>query len=393
MLDQDYSPNAFVVDLRAVSDNVQGVRQLIGSERKLFAALKGNAYGFGLLEIAKVVLASGADALAVVHVCDAIKLRRAGIEAPILLYGGDLGDPAAISLVERYGLIGSVVDEDSVAQYSSAVSGKIQVFMKVDVGLERLGVTPDSCSVVARRILESPRLELLGVYTHMSLGASRTESSHSVPAYLKWQFDRFLGVLSDLQRQDIQVPIAMAASSPALCLSVDMCLDAVDPGRLIFGIVPRVSMRTGLRVRPAFRSLSSRLIQTKAVKRIDFIAEAGFPVRPNMRIGVIPMGSADGFDSVTCGEVLVRECRAAVLGIFLEHARLDLTDIPDARAGDEVIVIGRQGNSEITVADVAERHDHVGPAGIASMVRESVKRVYLNSGRQGTILTASRPPV
>jgi alanine racemase len=114
----------------------------------------------------------------------------------------------------------------------------------------------------------------------------------------------------------------------------------------------------------------------KPVRRAEFLDEAGFAVREEMRIGVIPMGLADGLAQLTSGEVLVRGRRSPVIGIFFEHARLDLTDLPEASAGDEVVVIGRQGGDEITLDEVAERlpFPSLSPA---SLVRESVPKVYI----------------
>jgi alanine racemase len=133
----------------------------------------------------------------------------------------------------------------------------------------------------------------------------------------------------------------------------------------------------GIDVRPAFVALKTRLIQVKAVSRQQYVEEAGFELNPDMRIGVVPMGYGDGLGSVDCGEVLIRGRRAAIIGTFFEHARIDLSAVPDAQPGDEVVVVGRQGSSEISVEEVIEHQGLRTPAGLAAAIRETVERRYL----------------
>jgi alanine racemase len=114
----------------------------------------------------------------------------------------------------------------------------------------------------------------------------------------------------------------------------------------------------------------------KTVNRQQYIEEAGFELRPGMRIGVLPMGYGDGLGSVDCGEVLLRGRRAAIIGISLEHARIDVSAVPEAQAGDEVVIVGRQGSSEISVEEVIEHQRLRTPAGLAASVRETVERRY-----------------
>jgi alanine racemase len=380
-----YSPNAFVVNLDAVAHNTRAVRAAVGDDRFLFAALKGNAYGHGLVEVAHTVLEAGADGLSMVHVSDAIELRRSGIAAPILLYGGSLGHPDAVELAEQFDITSTVVDADSIALHARVATKPLDVFLKVDVGMERMGCRPEHAVELAARIEASPMLRLAGVYTHLNAdgvygGLSLDERAEEFP-FVDWQFERFSGVLEALRGAGIEPPVTLAASSPVVRLSPSMYLTGVDVGRLLYGLVPRAPANVELDLRPAFHALTSRLIQVKDVRRTEYVEELGFELRPDMRIGVIPMGMGDGLDRLTCGEVLVRERRVAVIGIFFEHARLDLTDVPDARAGDEVVVIGRSGDAEITLAEVREHTGFSKAAGLGSLVRESVPTRYVGEGR------------
>lgn len=130
-------------------------------------------------------------------------------------------------------------------------------------------------------------------------------------------------------------------------------------------------------LRPAFRSLKSRLIQVKDLRREEFPEELDFSPRGVARVGVIPMGLGDGLADITCGKVLVRGRRRRLLGTSLEHARVDLTGLGEARVGDEVVVVGEQQGSCITSEEVlAHRHTRM-PAGLGVLVRGSVERIYV----------------
>lgn len=374
-------PNTLEVDLAAISHNARQVRQLIGPSKRLFAALKGNAYGFGLAEVARELVRGSVDAFSVVHLADAVALREAGVRAPILLYGGHLGDSGAVAEIVEHDLITTLVDEESIEVHGRYSKGPIHAYVKIDVGLERLGAHPDRALALIQGLARFPNISLDGVYTHMKAGNIYPDlaksPSGSVAPYLRWQLQRFDHVLSQLGEAGIHVPITLAASSPAIFLSEGLNYAAVDPGRLLYGLLPPGPSMVTLDLRPAFGSLRSRLLQVKEVLREDFGDEAGFDIKKVRRIGVIPMGFADGLTSATCGQVLVRGQRVDIVGTFLEHARLDLTGVPMAQAGDEVVIVGRQSSAEITSAEVIDRQQLQTPAGLAAVVRESVERVYL----------------
>ena len=176
-------------------------------------------------------------------------------------------------------------------------------------------------------------------------------------------------------------PIAMAASTPVVPVVGCGGLDAIDVGRLVYGSLRTTRDRTGsMHIRCAFGALRSRLIQVKDIVRHEHLAEAPIPIRPGMRIGIAPIGYADGIESLNCGHALVRGRRVPLVnGSSLEHTRLDLTDVPEAWIGDEVVFVGSQGGAEITPDEVLEYLDLAQPARMATAVRDSVARVYLRT--------------
>jgi alanine racemase len=157
-------------------------------------------------------------------------------------------------------------------------------------------------------------------------------------------------------------------------------LNAVDPGKMLYG-PSRGAPRADAQLRPAFIALKTRLITVKDLTpRELFAAEAPFPITAGLRLGVIPIGAADGMLELHAGRVLVRGHEAPILaGPSLEHTRVDLTAIPDAAIGDEVVIIGRQGDRSITVDEIAELHRRAA-MNVPMAVGPRITRVYMAGG-------------
>jgi alanine racemase len=369
-------PNVFEIDLGAIADNTVAVRSAIGPNVRLFAALKANAYGFGLVEVAETVLSSGADSLSMAELTDAIRLRDRGVTAPILLYGGNLASPQVVAAIEHHNLYPTLLDLNSAQIFSEHAQHQIDVFAKVDVGLERLGLPPDSTLKFVKALRKIPRLRLLGVYAHMHI----IDGPNAEP-YASWQFERFERVLEELRRAGAEVPITMAASSAVLLGTNSMTLNAVDPGHLLYGLLPGGPVLEKIPLRPAFASLRTRLIQVKEWRREGWPELAPFESDGVNRIGILPIGRSDGMISLNSGWVLANGQRVRILGrSSLEHTRIDLTEVPKALVGDEVVIIGRQGAQEITTDEVMTHQGHSVPVALALEVRNSVPRRYLDSG-------------
>ena len=360
-------PNALEVDLDAIAHNTGLLRDAIGPDLVLFAAVKANGYGFGLPAVAEAMLDGGADAFAMADPADALRIRSVGIDVPLLLYGGVLPEPAVAQLLAEHDLTCTIGDLEAARAWS-ALGCDTKAFLKVDVGLERLGVAAEHAAEFAAAACALPGIRIDGIYTHLHGG--------SAPGYHDWQLDRFDLVLDALARAGIELPVRLAESSVTVGLGKHLRLNAIDPGHLLYGFLPGGRTEAPVGLRPAFVALRTRILQVKEVSRPGFLDAAPMPLRDGMRVAVIPLGRADGLRSLTCGEVLVGGHRVPIVGRpSLEHTRIDVTGVPGCRAGDEVVVIGRQGDEEIAFADVAARHELDGP-GLTLEVRPSVQRVY-----------------
>jgi alanine racemase len=364
-------PTTLEIDLDAAASNLRAVRQLVGAERKIYAVIKADGYGHGAAEMAAVFVEHGADALGVADLGEGIRLRRRGITAPVLVYPNSLPEAAPECLA--HGLTPTLVDLDNARAYSAAASGPCNVFVKIDVGLERLGVPAELAVKTVAAMMELPRLRLAGLCAH-------PHASDGDAAYAEWQLGRFTSVVDELEARGIPVPVRLLAASPFVLRFPQTYLNAVDPGRMLYGIT-FPGETSPLPLRPTLRALASRVIALKELTPRERFAElAPFPVKAPMRLGVIPIGSADGMSWLHAGRVLVRGGAAPIVsGPSLEHTRIDLTEVPDARVGDEVVIIGRQGEAEITAAEVADRQG-LGLHHVATTVGPRVTRVYFSGG-------------
>ena len=372
-LDDLRRPNTFEIDLDAITANVAEIRRFVGPDVRIFVAMKANAYGFGLLEVAPVLEASGVDTVCVADLSDAVRLRDHGISIPILLYAGNLVDDTLVRTVEERDFLAPVTDLDMARRYSTLARKGVRVLAKVDVGLERLGIPAEDATSGLCAIAGLPRIELAGVYTHL-----HAPSPGGPPDYLRWQLARFSRIEEEVRAAGVWLPVATAASTPVLPYFGAAGLNGIDVGRLVYGSLRADRDATStMHIRSAFKSLRSRLIQCRQVHRTEYLREAPFPIRSGMRIGIAPIGYADGLDSLNCGFALVRGCRAPLVASpSLEHTRLDLTGVPGAEVGDEVVFVGAQGELEITPDDVLRHLSMEQPARMANSVRESVRRVY-----------------
>jgi alanine racemase len=364
-------PTTFEIDLDAAAANVRVVRQMVGPRRKIYAVIKADGYGHGAAEMGETFLASGADALGVADLAEGIRLRRRGITAPVLVYPNSLPEAAPEALA--HGLTPTVVDLEGARAYAEVAREPCEVFVKIDVGLERLGVAPEGAVKLVTALLELPQLRLAGLcaHPHAPVGGD--------PAYAEWQLGRFTAVVDELEARGVRVPIRLLAASPFVLRFPQTYLNAVDPGRMLYGITfPGETAPVPLR--STFRALATRVIALKEITPRERFAEtAPFPVTAPMRLGIIPMGLADGLLWLHADRVLVRGRPAPILATpSLEHTRIDLTAIPDARVGDEAVIIGRQGDAEITLAEVARRRD-IGIHQVATTIGPRVARVYRRS--------------
>lgn len=362
-------PNFFQVDLGAIRRCTQAIRSAIPASVKFYATLKANAYGFGLLPVAHTVVAAGVDGLSLISLNEAIALRTAGITCPILLYAGVPLDPSAVEAIERFGLIPSLHNEESFEALRRNAKGPLGCAIKVDAGQERIGVAAEKAGDFIARVAASGNLRVAIVNTHPYL-TSGADSN----ACLQWQSERFDQACREAQEQGVHIPLRVMASSKVLRMTRELCLDAVDPGQALFSPLSGDAAEC-----QPFAALTSRLIEVKPVNRSKFADQSPFSGRSPQRLGVVPIGYSDGIHRLNAGVVLIGGKRAAILGQpSIEYTRVDLTDVPQAKVGDEVVFIGKQDDARITPEEVMAQQQMSRLTDLAVEIRPAIQRIYVN---------------
>jgi alanine racemase len=366
---QALRPTILEIDLDAAAANMRAIRELVGPHRQIFAVVKADGYGYGAAEVGAVFLGHGADALAVADLSEGIRLRSAGIAAPILIYPNSL--PEVAHEIVRHGLLPVLVDLASARAHANAAAEPCDVFVSIDVSYAGVGIPAEQAAKFIMDMLELPHLRLAGICAH---GHTHGDDR----PYVEWQLHRFTAVVDELEAGGVTVPIRLLAASPFVLRFPETYLNAVEPGRILYGIT-YAGEKSPVPLRQVFHSLSTRVIAIQKIKTPARFAElAPFPVMAPMRVGVIPLGSADGLKWLNAGRVLVQGRPVSIIGNpSLEHTRIDLTEVPEARIGDEIVIIGRQGDAEITVTEVVERHG-LGLNQLATTIGPRVTRVYRN---------------
>lgn len=341
-------PTWLRVDLDAIADNVRRLCAIAGVP--LMAVLKGDGYGHGAVRTARAALSAGAAALAVATLGEGRTLREAGITAPILVLGyvPPWQAEAAVALDLDCALFDFATAE-ALHAAALALGRPARVHVKVDTGMARLGLRPDETGVFLARLRELTGLQVVGIYTHFATAdepdLQRAEAQLAV----------FTALLGDLTAAGLRPPIAHAANSAALLRMPAARLDMVRPGIACYGLAPSaaVPLPEGFRAALSFHSEVAQVREHPPGTPISY--GGAFVTKRPSRIATIPVGYADGVRRAPpWREVLIRGRRAPIVGrICMDYAMADVTDIPDVRRGDAVVLIGRQGDDAISAEEVA----------------------------------------
>jgi alanine racemase len=380
-------PNRMRIDTAAVTSNVGRARELLGGQVKLIAALKADAYGHGLLVVGQAAVTAGAAGLAVGDLESAAQLRQAGLSVPIVVYPGVRWDEEALLTAAKLDLIVTLVDAGQALAVQARARSAVQILLKVDVGHSRLGVPAEQVAEVLAALRRRRMLSCAGLLAHVY---ERPESSDQA---IQGQLDRMTAALDALEAAGPLPPYRIAVSTGPLSrydtVRFDARLNYADPGRLLLGLVPpALAVKLGLRA--ALASLESELIQ---VRELPADRSPVSPYGPGAyrRIGVFPMGRADGLGLVHTGRVIVADSFAPVIGEWIEHTTVALADAPLARAGDTVVIIGSRGGLSIGPQAVLAAHPGLALADLASSVHPTVPRVAaIPRGREAGTVTGER---
>lgn len=367
------------VDLDSFARNWEEMKRLARPGVKIMQVLKADAYGHGASEIANAALRHGAACLGVANADEGVQLRVSGIEAPVLILSPSL--PEEIAEIIKYNLIPSVSDWSFARELQERcrMAGiRMPVHLEIDTGMGRCGMSDREAPGFIRRMLEFPNIYPEGIFTHLSLGETEDE-------YNLTQWRRFTDLLALLARSGINIPIKHLANSGGMLNYPEFQLDMVRPGIMSFGIFPTPRAIGRAQLHPVMT------FKTRVVLIKDFPAGSSigygrsYITGRNTRIATIPVGYGDGYGFILSnqGEALVGGRRAPVVGrVSMDLCTIDVTEVKDCAVGEEVVLLGRQGEEYITANEIAHKVGSISYEILCALGKRA-PRIFLQQGEIG----------
>ena len=370
--------NAWIeVDLGALSANVAALRAITGAGVEIIAVVKANAYGHGVANVAPALEEAGVERFAVVSIREAVALRELGISRPILVMSHSFpGDaPAAI----EHGITLTVHSREVVNALAAEAERRgatTVVQIKLDTGLHRFGVAPEEAVELHRLIAQRDSVQLEGLWTHMA-NADEADDSFSAS-----QCEAFESV----RRKLPDVPYAHAANSATAIRRPELRYGGVRAGLALHGVLPANTDAAGFAPTMSLKAKLARVVQVKAGEGVSY-GLAWKATRASI-IGLVPLGYGDGLPRLlgNRGWVLIARQLVPMVGrMCMDHFAVDLTDLAGTAAeGDEVVILGSQGDRSITADDLAAQAETISWEILSSM-QARVARLYHRDGIVGAI--------
>lgn len=365
-------PTHVQIDLDKISANYRAIQQHVG-DAVVMPILKANAYGHGVVRVGQHVQELGAGMIGVAYLEEGILLREAGITIPILVLGGILGSQAPIFLEHDLTLtVSSLQKLDQVEAAAAAAGVKAKVHLKIDTGMERIGVHYYSAEELLKASLKCTHVEVEGIFSHFANADAADLSS------AKLQIERFLEVLHFYERHSLPFPLRHMANSGAVLQLPESWFDMVRPGILLYGVYPSAEVKRTIKVQPAL-SWISRVVYFKVV-------QPGHPVSYGsawqsdhpVRVVTVPVGYGDGYFRAMSGkaQVMIRGRKYPVVGAICMDQFMVNIEQDSAFNEDEVILVGHSSEQTIHVEDLADWAGTI-PYEILTNINTRVPRVYL----------------
>jgi alanine racemase len=367
------------VDLDAIHHNIQQFRKHLPNHTMIMVAVKANAYGHGAVPVSKAALEAGADALAVAFIDEGIELRTAGLIAPILVLGYTPID--AIPDALQADLMLTVYDLESlkaIDQVARERGIRAKIHVKVDTGMGRIGLLPESVPNFLQNVMKMEHVELQGMFTHLATADEKDK------IYMNEQLARWEKVLAEVKALGIKIPIVHCNNSAGVIENPASSYQMVRIGISLYGCYPsREVNHQVVRLKPVL-SLKSKVIHLKKPPaKMGISYGRTFVVNGNEWIATVPVGYADGFSRALSnrGHALVNGVKVPIVGrVCMDQLMLDVTEAMPVQVGDEVVLYGKQGDQQISVDEIAEQLQTINYEVLTSLSHR-IPRIYLRNGK------------
>lgn len=374
------------INLDNIAHNVREIRRITNKNSEIMGVVKADAYGHGVMEVAKTILENGATRLAVSMLDEAIQLRNNGISAPILVLG--YTDPIRANEIIEYDITQSVFSHELARALSDEAvrqGKKVKIHIKIDTGMSRIGFLPGYNAVKnVSEISALPNIIIEGLFTHFSTADEKDR------AYTLMQFERFMSICSELQRIGIHIPVKHCSNSGGIIEYPEMHLDMVRAGIILYGMYPSEDVdKSKIDLKPAM-TLKANVIMVKDIEKNTSISYGRiFTTQRESKIATIPIGYADGYSRLLSnkGRVLINGQFAPVVGrVCMDQCMIDVTDIDGkVEVGDEVILIGEQKGNSISVESVANTIGIINYE-LVCLIGKRIPRAFVHNGKISKIL-------
>ena len=371
--DEVRRPTIAEINLKAIRNNVRRLRERV-QPAEVMAVVKADAYGHGAIPVAQTALAAGASQLAVALLEEGIELRRAQIAAPILVFGGFF-EKQIDSFIEN-DLHFTLYDlrlAEIVSRRAQALGRVAQAHVKIDTGMGRVGLLPAEVIKVIPAMAKLPHLELIGLCTHFASSDSRDKT------YAHRQLEQFNAIVQQLAQRDLRFKYLHAANSGAILDLPQSYFNLVRPGVIMYGYYPSDETSESIPLEPAM-SLRTEILHVKRVPAGTFISyNSTFQTRETTTIATLPIGYADGVPRRFSSnfEMLVRGRRCPLVGrVCMDQIMIDLGDMQNVQAGEEVVLLGKQGDEEISIYEWCRRLKTI-PYEVTCGISKRVGRGYV----------------
>lgn len=365
------------VDLDTIAHNARLLKERAGSGCELMVAVKANAYGHGAVPVSRAALAGGASRLAVSRTEEGIELRRSGIDAPILLLSYTLPcESDAIVHEDLTPTINSEPQAESLSDAATTQGKSLPVHVKVDTGMSRYGLLPNEVLDFVSFLHDLPGLVLEGLYTHFAVADLPDKT------FTRRQFHAFQDVDQALEANGFSFPVKHVSNSAATIDLPEMALDMVRCGIALYGLRPSADLKPAVELRPAL-ALKSRVARVRTLPAGASISYGcTYVTKKSTRVALVPVGYGDGYHRMMSnrGAVLVQGKRAPILGrVCMDQFVVDVSDVPDVRLHDEVVLIGQQREEHIAAEEVAGWAETINYE-VTTGLLPRLTRIYLRDG-------------
>ncbi len=371
-VDEIIRPTRVEINLKTLAENFEAIKKH-ASPSKIMPVLKANAYGHGLIRVAQLMQELKADYLGVAVLEEGILLRQRGINIPILVLGGIWGNQIPLFLKHNLTMTASSVEKiKQIDEIAGKMKKKAPVHLKIDTGMERLGVHYYSAEKFLEDAVKFKNVEVEGIYSHFA------NSEREDLGYSKLQFERFLEVLSFFEKHSIKLPMRHISNSGAILQLPEANLDMVRPGIMLYGVYPAQEIKRTVHVKPAL-TWKSLVVYFKVIKPNHPVGYGStWQTDHNIRAVTVPVGYGDGYMRSMShkAEVLIDGKRHKVIGTFSMDQIVVNIENSSAYNGDEVILIGNDGKNSVCVEELAGWAGTI-PYEILTNINTRVPRVYL----------------